>query len=326
MRQVSKRRPVDWVLRLFVIALLATTVLGTICAQIFAQVAPRKPWVVRIVLPPKIVIGERATLAVFGADGKLAPDVTVTLGTGQSVTTDETGRASFTAPATGTVFLARAAGTGAAAILEPAPEGNRRQRASVASFASLHEPVSICGGRFQGDADGNHVRINGEPGLVMAASPECVSVLPGVKANEGPAQIVAISPGGTWTATTTLVALESQFPKPPMLPGKKGRIEIRVRGTDQRVSILAINETPDVVRFLRGDTQEVLSSGGAENIVEIEAQAIRSGDFSFHATLVPPLDAVSAQRYLEAAQPLASPESQRQLKEIAKELARQHWR
>jgi hypothetical protein len=322
MRHVNRRMCRDWTSRGAVITLLAITLIGMDCAQIVAQSAPQKDWGVRIVLPARMVFGERATLAVFGADGKLAPGVTVTIGNGRSVTTDDTGRASFTAPATGTVLLAKAAGTAAATILEPATEGNRQQGALVASFASVHEPVSICGGRFQGDADGNHVRINGEPALVMAASPECVSVLPGAKASAGPAQIVAISPGGTWTATTTLVALESQFPKPPMLPGKKGRIEIRVRGTDQRVSILAINETPDVVRFLRGDTQEVLSSGGAENIVEIEAQAIRSGDFSFHATLVPPLDAVSAQRYLEAAQPLASPESQRQLKEIAKELTR----
>ena len=125
-------------------------------------------------------------------------------------------------------------------------------------------------------------------------------------------------------AATTLVTLESEFPKPPMLPGKKGRIEIRVHGTDQPVRILVINETSDVVHFFRGEMQEALSSGGAENLVEIEAQAIRSGDFAFHGSLVPPQDPISAQRYLEAAQPLAGPESQRQLKEIVKELARHH--
>jgi hypothetical protein len=159
----------------------------------------------------------------------------------------------------------------------------------------------------------------------MAASPECVSVLPGVKTSAGPAQIVVISPGGTWTATTTLVTLESEFPRPPMLPGKKGRIEIRVRGTDQAVRILVTNETPDVVRFLRGDTQVALSSGGTKNSVEIEAQATRSGDFAFHGNLMPPQDPILAERYLEAAQPLASGEGQRELKEIVKELARQHY-
>jgi uncharacterized protein (DUF58 family) len=168
------------------------------------------------------------------------------------------------------------------------------------------------------------VRVNGEPALVMAASPECVSVLPGAKTSAGPAQIMAISPGGPWTATTTLVSLESEFPKPPMSPGKKGRIEIRVRGTDQPISILLTNEAPDVVRFLRGDMQEALSSGGAENSVGIEAQAIRSGDFAFHGSVAPPQDPISAQRYLDAAQPLASGEGQRQLKEIVKELARGH--
>lgn len=323
--KVWKRPHVGWILRLFGISLLAIAGLGGIFAQIFAQVTPQKDWVVKIVLPTKIVMGERATLAVFGADGKLAPDVNVTFGTGESVTTDDTGRASFNAPAAGKAFLAKAGGTAAAAILEPAPEGNRQQGALVAAFASLHEPVPICGGRFQGDADGNHVRINGEPALVMAASPECVSVLPGVKTSAGPAQIMVISPGGTWTATTTLVALESEFPKQPMLPGKKGRIEIRVRGTDEPVRILVTDETPDVVRFFRGDMQEVLSSGGADNAVEIEVQAIRSGDFAFHGSLEPPRDPISAQRYLEAAQPLASGEGQRELKEIVRELARQHY-
>jgi len=241
------------------------------------------------------------------------------------VTTDDTGRASFTAPATGTVILSEGGGNGGSGDSGAGARGEIvQQGVLVASFASVHEPFRFAAGGSRAMPMGITCEINGEPALVMAASPECVSVLPGVKTSAGPAQIVVISPGGTRTATTTLVALESQFPKPPMLPGKKGRIEIRVRGTDQRVPILAINETPDVVRFLRGDAQEVLSSGGAENAVEIEAQAIRSGDFSFRGSLVPPRDDVSAQRYLDVAQPLASFESQRQLKEIAKELARQH--
>jgi hypothetical protein len=324
MRCAGKYDPVDRTLRAIGITLLAAIGFGTVGALISAQAAPQKNWGLRIVLPPKIVTGERATLAVFGADGKLTSDVNVMFGNGESVTTDDTGRASFTAPAAGTVLLAKAAGAAAAAILEPAAAGNRQLGALVASFVSLHEPVPICGGGFQGDADGNHVRINGEPALVMAASPECVSVLPSVKTRAGPAQIMVISPGGTWTATTTLVTLESEFAKPPMSPGKKGRIEIRVRGTDRRVSVLVTNEAPDVVRFLRGDTQEALSSGGADNLVQIEAQGIRSGDFAFRGNLMPPQDPISAQRYLEAAEPLASGEGQRQLKEIIKELARSH--
>src|ERR1700734_515081 len=63
-----------------------------------AQSSPVTTWAVTIVLPPKVEAGRRATLAVLGVDGRLAGGVTVQLATGQLITTDTTGRASFTVP------------------------------------------------------------------------------------------------------------------------------------------------------------------------------------------------------------------------------------
>jgi hypothetical protein len=63
-----------------------------------------------IVLPHKLVSGERATLAVLDAAGHLTKGAVVEFTGGERVTTDATGRAAFTAPATPGVLLARLAG------------------------------------------------------------------------------------------------------------------------------------------------------------------------------------------------------------------------
>jgi len=63
-----------------------------------AQPNPYTTWTVTIVLTPRLMAGHPATLAVFGVDRKLAAGVTVTLGNGQMLTTDRTGRAVFTVP------------------------------------------------------------------------------------------------------------------------------------------------------------------------------------------------------------------------------------
>ena len=86
--------------------------------------------------------------------------------------------------------------------------------------------------------------------------------------------------------------------------------------------IVAENQTPGVLGFVRGDAQNLLTSGGANNFAAIEVQAIRSGDFSFHARLLPPQDDAVAERYLRAALPLAPRELRQRLKKLADRLAR----
>ena len=57
-----------------------------------AQSLRSTAWRVKIVLPSRVVAGGPATLAVLGADGRLASDVTVEVGNDR-VMTDGTGRA-----------------------------------------------------------------------------------------------------------------------------------------------------------------------------------------------------------------------------------------
>ncbi|HEY7680058.1 MAG TPA: hypothetical protein VIC04_06015, partial [Terriglobia bacterium] len=52
-----------------------------------------------IVLPQKVVAGEKASLAILDASGALVPGAQVDFEGGERITTDATGRATFAVPA-----------------------------------------------------------------------------------------------------------------------------------------------------------------------------------------------------------------------------------
>jgi hypothetical protein len=287
-----------------------------------AQPNPYTTWTVTIVLPPRLMAGHPATLAVLGVDGKLAVGVMVTLGDGQTLTTDRTGRAVFTVPASGDYLLVKGSGASVAALIDPAAGASEPTKTTLPSIVSTRDGFWICSAGLRGDAGADSVHINDEPALVLAASPECLVALPSQKATPGPAKILVESPGTQATASTTLVALDFDAPQPALMPEKKSRLDVRVRGSDQKLGIVVKNETPGVLRFVRGDTQELLTSGGPQNDASLEVQAIRAGDYSFRAALLPEPDTAIAQRYLLAAAPLASKELQSGIKGFAGRLAR----
>src|SRR6202041_2223846 len=65
-------------------------------AAVRGQSSVSTTWAVSIVLPPKLVAGKPATLAVLGVDGRLAEGIAVTIGESLHLKTDKTGRATFT--------------------------------------------------------------------------------------------------------------------------------------------------------------------------------------------------------------------------------------
>lgn len=289
--------------------------------------SPSTTWAVTIVLPPKVVAGQQATLAVLGTDGHLAPKVAVDLGGNLHVTTDRTGRVTFTVPASGAVLFAKASGNSAAALIDPQPPSSGPPAAiSIPPVVALHDQFAICGARSSGDADANRVKINGEFALVLAASPECLVVLPPPSAVPGLAKLTldnseAQPPTPATDAAFTLVALDFAPPSPPLEPGKKSLLAVNVRGSDQPLRIFVQNETPGILAFRRGDWQELQTTGGAQNSATIEVQAISSGNFSFHARVLPAPDLAIAQRYLQAAAAIASQDAQSDVKSLANRLA-----
>jgi len=283
---------------------------------------PSTTWTVTIVLPPRLMAGHPATLAVFGVDGKLAPGVNITLSDGQALMTDRTGRATFTVPTSGEYLLAKGSGASVAALIDPATGASEPKETTAPPVISLRDRFWVCTAGLRGDGDANSVRINGEAALVIAASPECLVALPSSKAAAGPATISIEAPGVEASAKATLVALEFDAPQPPLVPGKKSRLEVRVRGSEQKLGLVVDNVTPGVLKFALGDSQEVMTRGGPQNSAALDVQAIRSGDYSFRARLIPTPDPAVAQRYLWAAAELAPEDSRGDLRGFAKRIAR----
>jgi hypothetical protein len=295
-----------------------------VIASVNPQRTASNTWYVTIVLPQRVTAGSPATLAVLGADGRLASNVNVDISGSPSAKTDSTGRAFFTALKDTDAMFATASGASAVALVEKNPTvtaGSASASLTVAPVISLKDRFSICGGGFRGDADANRVTMNGDRALVVAASPECLVVLPSPRATPGPARLSVDSAGGQRNANTTLVSLQFEEPQPAPVPGERSQLTLHVEGSDSPLAITITNETPGVLSFLHGDTQELKTSGGARNIAQVEISALRSGDFSFSAKLIPPADVTAAERFLQAAVPLAPKGLQKRVKSAADRLA-----
>lgn len=275
---------------------------------------------VEVILPRRLVAGAPATLATLGADHRLVGHVPVELENGTMVETDATGRANFIAPS-GTVLIAKAGGGAAATLIEPRSSTTEQRNMSAPHFAALHSRMDLCGGGFDGNAEANHVAINREAALVLAASPECLVVIPDAKAVPGAAEISVDSTAPLKQASITLVALHFKPPDSPLTPGEKGWLTVDAQGSDQRLPITVQNESPDVLRFVKGDVQELTTRGGPQNMARIQVRAVRSGDFSFDARMVPAPSAEAARRFIQAAAPLAADDVARRLEKMERELA-----
>ena len=292
----------------------------TVCAGA-ETVAPA----VLIVLPPRLIANAPATLAILGSDGRLVPGEMVDIGNGQRITTDATGRAPFIAPPGG-AFIATASGVSAASLVDAASTVSMgaatAPAAKVAPDVSTRDRFAICGGGFRGYVADDRVTINGDPAFVLAASPECVVVLVEGSTLAGRAKMEIEAGGAKITAMTSLIALDFEPPNPPLMPGRKGKLFVRAEGTVDPLQIVVENGSPDVIHFVRGETQQLRTSGGEQNRAPIEVQAIRSGSFSFHARIVPPSDPAGAVRYLDIAELMAPKNDQSALKTIAREIGR----
>jgi hypothetical protein len=321
MRKARRKRISAFFLRAAFLFCVASCCALVICVPpLRAQSTSATTWTVSIVLPPRLVAGQPATLAVLGVDGRLAAGIAVDLGKGQRVKTDKTGRAFFTAPPDAALLIASAAGDSAAALIDAPAANSSAQGASIAPVVSQVDRFSVCGGGFRGDVDANRVSINGERAFVLASSPECIVVLASPRALPGPAKLAFDVAGAQWVAATTLASLHFDPPLPPLVPEKRSKLALHVQGTDQALRVWVENQTPGVLRFLRGDRQEVLTSGGAQNSAEIEVQAIATGDFSFHGRILTAPDAGVARRYLTAAESIAPKDLQHEVKNLADRL------
>jgi hypothetical protein len=261
-----------------------------------ATAAPRQ-----IILPPTVVAGEQATLAVLDSQGRLLPKIEVELSGGQRVTTDVTGRALFKGPDQPGTMVAQvsAKAVSASAIVaaspvpgpqsptEAAPAGVRVD--SYPHFLALHDRFILEGSGFRGAADSNHVSLNGEPCLVVASSPDSLVLLPGPRVPVGDVNLhVTVAGTDAGQFHVSAVLLEFSGPTEAVNAGSTGKLIVRAHGTSEPLLLEVRNGSPGVIQLSKGNVQRLKTSGGEQNIVPIEVKFVTGGNYSVSARLISP--------------------------------------
>jgi hypothetical protein len=243
-----------------------------------------------LLVPRRMISGERATLAVLDVNGRLTPGVTIEFSNGDKVTTDTTGRALFVAPLTpGALYVSIAGRPGrvATAILPAPAEASAPRVGSAPRIASAVDRFEVTGTGFCGDADKNTVTIDGHPALVLASSPSALTVLP-LDPPSGPAEVsVTCAKQEAASFRVVFVALKLEADASPLQPGQKRTLRVGVSGTQEKIQLEARNLAPDVAELEGGNSARVFSSGEADNKAEFFVTGKKHGNFLISIRLVP---------------------------------------
>jgi hypothetical protein len=247
-----------------------------------------------LLLPRKLITGERSTLAVLDVNGRLTPGVDVVFSDKEKVTSDTTGRALFVAPLNPGVITASIAGrAGKVTSTVLAPTGAPAALEVVTAaphLASIADRFELAGEGFCGDADANHVSIGDMPGLILASSPVSLIVLPPAELEPGPAQVKA-SCGQKQAGAFTIVfvSLELESKDGSLAPGEHRELLVRVRGTGAKVTLDAHNLSADIADLVGGNPTRATSTGGADNTAKFELIGKKRGNFTISIRLLSPL-------------------------------------
>jgi hypothetical protein len=252
-----------------------------------------------IVLPPQLETEKPATLAVLDREGRLAPNITVTLPGGKKIITDSTGRARFVVTSAPGPYVVEAdAGVPNAklqaisiVIAHPStPLGGSSANVIVTSYpriVALDDHIVVRGSGFRGDADLNRASLASQPTLVLASSPDSLVLQPGPAETLGLKDLI-IEAGGqrSGPVVVTFVSLEITRPPGELAVGQRGELNVRVNGTADRVTLSVENLSGGAVGLLNGNVQRVTSTGGPQNLAIIPLRALRAGGFSISVRVV----------------------------------------
>lgn len=275
--------------RLFPLILICAALSSMRAAQ---QGAPPVSGARMLLLPRRIVSGERATLAVLDVNGRLTPGVKVAFSNGDRLTTDATGRALFVAPLNPGVIYAAIEGRAGRVAVTILPPGqgvsSPMQISSAPRLASITDRLEIAGQGFCGDADANHVAIGGQPALVLASSPVSLTVLPPQELAPG-AAVAQISCAKRQAGDfhVTLVRLELEANSSPLAPGEHRMLTVHIAGTAAKVALEAHNLAPEIAELAGGNPVKLSSSGGAQNFARFDLIGRTNGNFLISIRLTP---------------------------------------
>ena len=244
-----------------------------------------------LLVPRKMVSGDRTTLAVLDVNGRLTPGVTVAFSNGDHVTTDSTGRGLFVAPLTPGILYATIQGRPGRVqtVVIPVPANSTAPPEMKAPhFASLSDRFELQGHGFCGDADKNVVQVNGQAALVLAASSESMTLVPPEELEPGPADVtVSCNKGPASAAHLTFVSLSLAADNSPLQPGEKRALAVKITGTQEPVMLEAHNLASEVADLAGGNPARVVSSGGTQNAAQFPLTGKSHGKILVSIRLLP---------------------------------------
>ncbi len=244
-----------------------------------------------LLLPRTIISGERATLAVLDANGRLTPRAPVVFSNGDRLLTDATGRALFVAPLNPGVIRGSLAGReGHIPVTILSPEETAAtaiQVTSVPKIASLADRFEITGRGFCGEADANQITISGDAAFVLASSPTSLVVLPPPDLEPGRASVdISCAKRYGPPLEIVFVTLTLEADSSPLAPGVHRQLTVRVRGTRDKVTLEANNLAPEIAELTGGNPLRFSSSGGGENVAHFEVVGRKRGSFMISIRLL----------------------------------------
>jgi hypothetical protein len=255
-----------------------------LAVAVAAQQAPAASGARILLLPHRVVSGERATLAVLDVNGRLTPGATVTFSDGDRLTTDATGRALFVAPLNpGVIFgaLAGRAGRLPIVVLSPMEAATSSMEIdSAPRIASVTDRFELQGKGFCGDADANQVTVAGKKALVLASSPTSLTILPPADVEAGDATVeISCAKRAAAPFGLTLVELALEADSSPLKPGEHRTLLVRVRGASSKIALEAVNLSPEIAELVGGSSVRLSTTGGAENTARFELVGRGKGSF-----------------------------------------------
>lgn len=150
-----------------------------------------------------------------------------------------------------------------------------------ARYGFLGESICVCGHFPESARSG--IRIGGQPATVMAASQHVVHLRLPATMTPGPHQVTG-DPGAGYSASDsvslTALRLQGSIDSSALLRGQSTTMRLGVEGATEPMKLTVTNKSPWVVSIPGGNRQEVDTSGGTPNAVEMRVDATGKGNFS----------------------------------------------
>jgi hypothetical protein len=244
-----------------------------------------------LLLPRKMISGDRVTLAVLDVNGRLTPGVTIAFSNGDHVITDSTGRGAFVAPLNAGVLygtIQGRAGRVQTLILPATTDKGSSLTMQAPHFASLSDRFELQGHGFCGEADKNVVQVNGQSALVLASSSESMIAFPPEDLDAGPADVtVACNKAPASVGRIIFLSLSLEADSSPLQPGQQRTLSVRVAGSQEKIMLEARNLAPDIAELSGGNPARAVSSGGAENVARFPLTGKQRGNILVSIRLMP---------------------------------------